>query len=87
MTVTMELSPEAMRRIEEAREKGVKVETLFSRWLEQLPEEAEMPWGARVIAELQKQGVIGMWQDRPESSDDLADEFRRKAEARRSQCE
>ena len=59
MTVVIELSPEAMRRIEAAREKGVEVETLFSRWLEQLPEEAELPWGARVIAELQAQGVIG----------------------------
>ena len=77
---SLELSPEAMRRVEAARSKGIDVENLFSRWLEQLPEEPEQTWGARVSADLQSQGVIGMWSDRPESSEELAQEFRRKAE-------
>ena len=85
--VSFDLSPEAMKRVESARAKGIDVENLFSRWLEQLPEEPEQIWGARVIADLEAQGVIGMWHDLPESSEELAQEFRSKAEARSIPCD
>lgn len=41
MTVTFEVTAEEARRIEAARKRGIDMDTLFSRWLDDLPQQTQ----------------------------------------------
>jgi len=47
---------------------------------EETDSESRQPWGARVMAELRAEGVVGLFKDRPEDSPELARKFQEEAQ-------
>lgn len=88
MTLTIELTPEQEARLlTEAERAGKAPAAVLVALLDALPAETPAPtetWGARVAAELQAEGIIGMWADRTEDTLDLARQLREQAETRNS---
>lgn len=85
MTLTIELTEEEEARLRRrAAERGMEE----SEYVRALIDEAEatevkpVTAGAKLLAEWEEAGALGLWQDRPEDSVTLAREFRRKAETR-----
>ena len=77
MSLTLDLPTDIEKRLRaEAARKGIPLHEMARHLIaEGLPEE---PWGAKVVAMLREQGA--MWDDRPETSEELAAEFHRMAE-------
>ncbi|HLK55267.1 MAG TPA: hypothetical protein VKU00_01805 [Chthonomonadaceae bacterium] len=69
MTLTIELTPEEARRVEEARRRGVGVDALLRRAIAQMPETETPTVGQEILAELERAGVIG---SRPDITDSQA---------------
>jgi hypothetical protein len=85
MTLTIELTPtlEAKLRARAAQE-GRNEAEIAHRTVERYLQ-SEVPAaptvGTQILAEWEEEGVLGLWQDRPEAGLELAREFRRRAEA------
>ncbi len=82
MTLTIELSPDEVQRVKQAWSQGVDVTTLIHRLLAQLP--AEPSIGLEIIAEWEREGVIG---SRPEivDSESHARQIREQAQQRQGE--
>ena len=90
MTLTIELTPTTeaklrARAAQEGRDEAEIARHAVDQYLQAGEAQPIAPTiGARILAELEEEGVLGLWQDRPEGSVELAREFRRQAEARGS---
>jgi hypothetical protein len=90
MTLIIELAPplEAKlrtRAAEEGRDEADIARQAVEEYLDSgEPKPAQMTAGARLLAQWEKSGALGIWLDRPESTEELAAEFRRLAESRGS---
>jgi predicted transcriptional regulator len=90
MTLTIELTPtlEAKlraRAAQEGRDEAEIAHQAVEQYLQAGEAQPTAPTiGAQILAEWEEEGVLGLWQDRPEDSIELAREFRRQAEARGS---
>ncbi len=81
MTLTLELTPEEEARLHAvAQRQGVEVADLLHRLIAQIPDE-DLPIGARLLKQWEDEGILGIWQDRPDSPE-LARELRRQSETR-----
>lgn len=78
MTITIELQPEQQERIAtEARKRGLTVEEYLSRAIAgefPIPSPKQTP--AEAIEEWKREGMLPIWTDRPEDSEELARKFR-----------
>ena len=79
MTLTIEVTPEQAERVQVLRRAGVDVDRALRETIERLPERTA---GETHLAELEADGAIGIWQDRPEDSIELARQFREMSEKR-----
>jgi len=86
MSYTVTLAPKQEQRLKRRSEQtGKPIETVLEELINTLPEaesETEQTWGAKMWAELQAEGFTPIWQDLPESSEELAIRFKAKAEGR-----
>ena len=93
MTLTIELTPEEAARLKEtAQRQGKQPTAVLHDLVRALPSQRigiqvepapEMTWGARTMAAMKARGIVGvLWQDRPEDSRELAEEFKKRAETR-----
>ena len=87
MTLTLNLSPEQERGLQQkAIQAGKSPETLVvevvDSWLKAPndPAQETETWGARTLAKMYERGLKGIWQDLPESSEELARKFQMKAQ-------
>lgn len=80
MTLTIELTPEEARRVEEARRNGVDVDAILRQSIANIPT-SKPKTGAEALAFWKKEKSLGIWQDRPDTPE-LAQQLRREAEAR-----
>ena len=93
MTLTIELTPEEAARLKEtAQRQGKQPTEVLHDLVRALPSQKigiqvepapEMTWGAHTMAAMKARGIVGvLWQDRPEDSRELAEEFKKRAETR-----
>ena len=88
MILTLNLTPEEERRVEQARRKGIDVDAMLHEVIAGLPPDAiepEMPRnGTELVARWQADGVIGAWAHRTDITDSsaYASELRHRAETR-----
>jgi len=86
MSYTVTLAPSQEQRLmRRAQQTGKPIETVLAELINTLPEgepKTEQTWGAKMWAELQAEGFTPIWQDLPESSEELAARFKAKAEGR-----
>lgn len=88
MSLTIELRPSIEARLRaRAAQEGRDEATIACDAVEQYLQAGETrsvapTVGAQILAEWEEDGVLGLWQDRPEDALELAREFRRRAEAR-----
>ncbi len=83
----MELTPQQKARLRErAARQGKQPADVLTAFLDTPTEEetadASPTWGERTLTALEAEDALGLWQDRPESSAELAAEFRRLAGSR-----
>ena len=87
MTLILELPPALESKLRKrARTEGraeaeVALKAVES-YLRSTDDKVETTFGARILAELEAEGALGLWQDRPEDSVALARELRKQAETR-----
>ena len=82
MTLTIELTEEEERGLQAlAQEQGLELAE-FAHQLLAKEVKPERAWGARVLAELEQEGVFGMWKDRSEPSPEIARQLRERAQRR-----
>lgn len=78
MTITIELQPEQMERLaRQAQGKGLSVEEYLSRAVAgefPIPPPKRTP--AEAIEEWEREGLLPIWNDRPEDSPELARKLR-----------
>jgi len=76
MILSLNLTPEEERRVQEARRKGIDVDAMLHEVIAGLPPIAtqpEMPRnGAELVARWQELGVIGAWAHRTDITDSSA---------------
>ena len=88
MSLTIELTPALEARLRtRAAEEGRGEDEIARRAVERYLESEAPPAptiGARILAEWEEEGVLGLWQDRPEDTLELARELRDQAETRGS---
>jgi len=86
MSLIITIPPKQEQRLKyHAQQTGKPVESVLAELINTLPEaesETEQTWGAKMWAELQAEGFTPIWQDLPESSEELAIRFKAKAEGR-----
>lgn len=86
MSYTVTLAPpQELRLKRRAQQTGKPIETVLEELIDSLPDtepSAEPTWGAKMWAELEAEGFTPIWQDLPESSEELAARFKAKAEGR-----
>lgn len=87
MTITIELTQDEERRVAEARSRGLDVDALLKGLIGALPAPPAIETvprattGAEAIAFWQREGVFGLFADRPDSAE-FARQLRRQAETR-----
>jgi hypothetical protein len=88
MTLTLDVpSPLVAKLKSRAAEEGCDEADIAIQAMEQFLEAPEQGQskptiGAQILAQWEAEDVLGIWQDRPESTEELAAEFRRLAESR-----